>query len=93
MKNLSPFQKIVLVHIAVAFLIAVYYTITEGSGDATDFALGFGIVCLLSSIADLFISLILFIASSREWGKGFLLSGGVLLLLSGASCGIGAGLY
>jgi hypothetical protein len=92
-KNLKPFQKIILIHIGIAFLIAIYYTLTQGTEGAGDFALAFGIICLLSGIADLFISLILFFASSREWSKGFLLSGGILLLLSGLSCGLGAGMY
>ena len=91
MKDLKPFQKIVLVHVAIAALVAVYYTVVEGSEGFADFALGFGIVCLLSGIADVAISLILFIASSRIWGKGFLLSAGILLLLSGISCGLAAG--
>ena len=93
MKDLKPFQKIVLVHAIIAAAVALYYTIAEGSSGFGDFALGFGIVCLLSGLADLVISLILLIASSRVWSKGFLLSAGILLLLSGVSCGIGAGLY
>jgi len=93
MKNFKPFQKIIIVHVAIAFVIAIYYTIAEAGGSPGEFALAFGIICLLSGILDLFISLILFLASSREWGKGFLLSGGILLLLSGLSCGIGAGMY
>ena len=93
MKNLKPFQKILLVHVALAFVIAVFFSLTEGTSGADDFALAFGIICLLGGIADLFISVILFIASSPEWGKGFLLSGGVLLLLSGLSCSIGAAFY
>jgi len=93
MKDLKPFQKIVLVHAAIAFLVALYYTVAEGGDGFADFAFGFGIVCLLSGIADVAISLILFIASSRIWGKGFLLSAGILLLLSGISCGLAAGFY
>ena len=92
MRNLKPVQKIIFIHVAVAFLIALFYTITQGTGGAGDFAVGFGIICLLGGIVDLFISLILFFASS-SWSKSFLISGGVLLLLSGLSCSIGAGLY
>jgi len=91
-KNLKPFQKLILIHVAIALVVAVYYSVTQKT-DAVEFALAFGVMCLLGGIADLFISVILFIAASREWGKGFLLSGGVLLLLSGLSCGIGAGMY
>ena len=93
MKDLKPFQKIVLVHAIIAALVALYYTVAEGGDGFADFALGFGIVCLLSGIADAAISLILFIASSRIWGRGFLLSAGILLLLSGVSCGLAAGFY
>ena len=93
MKDLKPFQKIVVVHAIIAALIALYYTIAEGGDGFADFALGFGIVCLLSGIADVAISVILFMASSRIWGRGFLLSAGILLLLSGVSCGLAAGFY
>jgi len=48
---LTPFQKIISIHIAIAFLVAIYYTITQGTAGAGDFALGFGIICLLGGIA------------------------------------------
>ena len=76
-----------------AVLIALYYTLVEGTAEVADFAIGFGIICLLSGLLDLAIGLILLIASSPVWGKAFLLSAGLLLLLSGLSCGLGASMY
>ena len=93
MQSLKLVHKIILANIAIALVVAVYYTITLGTGEASDFALGFGVACLLGGIVDLFVSLFLFIASSKEWSKGFLLSAGALLLLSGITCSIGAGMY
>ena len=93
MKKLNLVQTIILANIAIALLIAIYYAVTQGTGQAGDFALAFGVICLLVGIADLFVSLILFMASSGEWSKGFLFSGGILLLLSGITCGISAGMY
>jgi hypothetical protein len=54
-----------------------------------DFALVLGIICLLGALIDLFIGFIIFFAGSKPWGKGFLVSGAILLLLSGISCGTG----
>ena len=93
MKNLKLVHKIILVNVAIAFVIAIYYKIMQGTGVPGDFALAFGVICLFGGIADLFLSLILFIGSSREWSKGFLFSAGILLLLSGISCGVGSTIY
>jgi hypothetical protein len=92
MQNLKLVHKIILANIAISLLFAIYYAVTQAPGQASEFALAFGVICLLVGIADLFVSLILFMASSGEWSKGFLFSGGILLLLSGITCGIGAGM-
>ena len=53
------------------------------------FGFGLGIVCLGGGLLDLFLGLIIFLSGAKEIGKGFLNSGGILLLLSGISCGTG----
>ena len=86
-------NKIVLVNIAVVVFITIIILLTSGEfsyNRGSDTAFAFGIVCLLWGIFTIFIGLILLAIRKKEWWQGFLLSGGVLLLLSGISCGGGA---
>lgn len=87
MSQLKLSYKIVLVNIAIAFVASIFLEPSLGVGNFEDYAFTFGVVCLIGGIVDLFAGLILTIAKSKEWGKGFLLSAAALLLLSGISCG------
>ena len=53
------------------------------------FAFQFGLVCLAGGVFNLLLSFFAYLAGSKEWAKGFLLGAGILLLLSGISCGTG----
>ena len=92
MRNLKLPYKIILVNIAGALFFGVVFTIAEGTGTLSDFALSFGIVCLLAGLLNLLIGIILLAVNKKQWWQGFLLSGAALLLLSGISCGGGAAL-
>lgn len=92
MKNLKLIHKIIFVNITVALLFGILFTISEGTSAISDFALAFGVVCLVGGLLDLFIGIILLASNKKEWWQGFLLSGAVLLLLSGFSCSGGLAL-
>lgn len=82
--------KIVLINIALAIVITLFTLVGGGSyNSVSDTAVAFGLVCLGMSLFNFFIGLILLFTSKAEWGRGLLLSGAILLLLCGISCGSG----
>ena len=93
MSNLKLPHKILLANIALAFLIAVIEIIrfsSSASAYKEAFTFVFGLTCLGVGILDLLIGVILVTSGEKnEWRSGFLISGGILLLLSGISCGGG----
>lgn len=80
--------KIILINIAAVLLITLTLTVTSGSIKSNDFAIGLGLCCLAIGLLNLFIALILFLTGKHNYeaGKGFLLSGGILLLAGFAVC-------
>jgi hypothetical protein len=86
MKNWKLAYKIMGVYSGFVFFIGILCGAANGP---SDFALILGIVCLIGGLIGLAVGFIVFITGSREWGKGLLLSAGVLFLLSGISCGAG----
>jgi len=85
MKNWKLAYKITAINCA----IVVFIGILCGAANASDFALVLGIVCLLGGLINLGLGVIILLAGSKPWGKGLLNSAGILLLLSGISCGTG----
>ena len=85
MKNWKPAYRIAVVNCGIVIFIGLICGAVSGD----DFALVLGIVCLLGGLIDLVLGIIILIAGSKAWGKGFLNSAGILLLLSGISCGTG----
>jgi hypothetical protein len=84
MKNWKVAYKVTFINCAVVILIGVIV----GAFNAADgFGFALGIVCLAGGLIDLFVAFVVYLSGSKELAKGFLLSGGILLLLSGISCG------
>jgi len=86
MSNWKPAYKITAINCGIVIFIGLLVALSSG---ADDFALSLGIVCLLGGLIDLGLGIIILIAGSKDRGKGFLMSAGILLLLSGISCGTG----
>lgn len=86
MKNWKLAYKITVINCAVVIFIGIVCGTIYADDD---FAFTLGIICLIGGLIDLVLGLIIYLASSKEWGKGFLNSAGILLLLSGISCGTG----
>ena len=86
MKNWRLAYKITFINCAIVIVIGL---ICGFAYDFDGFGFTLGIVCLIGGLIDLLLGLIIYFASSKDWGKGFLNSAGILLLLSGISCGTG----
>jgi hypothetical protein len=86
MKNWKLTYRVAFMNSVIVVFIGVISAVISGSDG---FGLVLGIVCLLGGLLSFLLTLIAYGASSKEWAKGFLLSGGILLLLSGISCGAG----
>ncbi len=81
--------KVLLINIGVAILFTlVAMAMSDSSTQASDVGFAFGLVCLGLGGLNLFVGFILaLIPERRSLGRSLLVSGAVLLLLSGLSCG------
>lgn len=86
-KKNSPELKVLVINIAIAAVITVVTVIGDSGYD--DLLIYFGVAALAIGLIDIPIAIVLFIANSPLYGKGFLISAGLLLLISGISCGSG----
>lgn len=84
-KKNSPELKILAISIIIVSITTVIAAISYSA--YKDMPVIFGIVALAIAILELFIGFILLVAGSKDQGKCFLVTAGILLLVSGASCG------
>ena len=80
--------KIMLINIAACVLLAFSGTMSSGFSNSNDFLIELGLICLGAAVLDVIVAVILFITGPAQYdiAKGFLLSGGVLVLIGFASC-------
>lgn len=76
--------KIVLINLALAILFAIIYVITQNV--TSEVSLVVGIVFLVGGLIAFVAGLFLLIAEDKRYAQGFLMSGGLLLLLGFLSC-------
>jgi len=82
--------KILLGNIAISFLLNIVFSFGSGGfRDADDFAFGLGLAFLALACLNFLVGIICFIAGEKEWGQGMMASFGILLVLTGISCGTG----
>jgi len=86
MNNWKLAYKITVVNCSIVVFIGIICGILNYSDG---FGLALGIVCLIGGLIDLVLGVFILLLGSKDWGKGFLNSAGILLLLSGVSCSIG----
>ncbi|HVX25113.1 MAG TPA: hypothetical protein VHB70_02130 [Parafilimonas sp.] len=86
MKNWKLIPKIIAINCGIAVLLGLLIAIGNGG---EDFGFVFGVVCLIAGVLDLGVGILLLLIQLKEWGQGFLSCAGILLLLSGISCGTG----
>jgi hypothetical protein len=82
-------NKKLFINLAIAVVLTIVVLFNFGPGSARDVALAFGIVCLGLGLLNFFIGLVFLIVNRKTVRDGWLLSGAILLLLSGVSCGGG----
>jgi hypothetical protein len=81
--------KVLLINVAVVLGVTLMlFLASGGSYKVNDFLTGLGLICLAASVLDLLLAVVLFITGPAQYdvAKGFLLSGGVLLLAGFAAC-------
>ena len=83
-KKSSAELKTLIINLIVVVLITVVLMVSYSS--IADIPFMFGIVALGAGLLDIFFAVILFISRENNYGKAFLISGGILLLISGISC-------
>ena len=76
--------KIILINVALAILFAVLYVVTQNV--TSEISLVVGIVFLTGGLIALVAGLFLLIAEDKRYAQGFLMSGGLLLLLGFLTC-------
>ncbi|MEP6684063.1 MAG: hypothetical protein ABJA35_12420 [Parafilimonas sp.] len=86
MKNWRLAYKVTFINCAIVVFIGIIVGLINA---AEGFGFALGLVCLAGGLIDFFLALIIYLSRSKELAKGFLVSGGILLLLSGISCGTG----
>jgi hypothetical protein len=79
--------KIILINVAVAILFSVIYVITQNI--TSELSIVVGLVFLVGGLIALVVGLFLLIAEDKRYAQGFLMSGGLLLLLGFLTCGMG----
>jgi peptidoglycan biosynthesis protein MviN/MurJ (putative lipid II flippase) len=79
--------KIALISLAVVCVLsATVVMVTAPQTGKDELLIGLGLGCLLGGCISVIVSIVFFIGKSREWGKGFLLGAGLLLLVGFATC-------
>jgi hypothetical protein len=68
-------------------VLAIISAFIINAGSGVGFLFFFGAVCLVAAFVDLIVGLILQGVDKKEWGRGFLLSSGMFLLVGFAICG------
>ena len=76
-----PF-KIVMINVGLALVFGLIFSaLTESVVE------GFGLVFLIGGSITIVIGLLAFLATDKRYAQGFLMSGGILLLLGFVTCG------
>jgi hypothetical protein len=80
-----PF-KIVLINVSIAIIFSLLTTLKEKDVFDKDFFLWFGLSGLFGGAVDLIAGLFLLLKEDKRYAQGFLLSGGILILLGFVAC-------
>jgi uncharacterized membrane protein YagU involved in acid resistance len=83
--------KIILINVAVAILFAIIYVVSQNV--TSEISLVVGLVFLVGGFITLVAGLFLLIAEDKRYAQGFLMSGGILLLLGFLTCSSAMGAF
>ena len=79
-------QKIILVSFAIAAVAGFLLALGDRSNRAADYFVSFGIVGFFGGLLQLIAGLFLLIKTDKRYAQGFLMSGGVLMLVGFVTC-------
>jgi len=81
--------KTVLISFAAALVLAALWTATDAAMRANDFMMAFGLIGFFGGITEIVAGLFLLLATDKKYAQGFLLSGGLLMVIGFAACTAG----
>ena len=81
--------KTVLISFAVALILAALWIKTDSSMGANDFTTAFGLLGFFGGLFEIVAGLFLLLVEDKKYAQGFLLSGGLLMVIGFAACTAG----
>ncbi|MBL0357601.1 MAG: hypothetical protein IPP72_12295 [Chitinophagaceae bacterium] len=79
-------MKVVLISFAAAIVIGFLFTLTDHSNNAADYFISFGVAAFFGGLLELIIGLFLLLLQDKKYAQGFLLSGGLLMVIGFTTC-------
>ena len=78
--------KVLAINTMVVLVATIFTLVSDGA--FKDFPLYFGLSALGVGLLNLPIAVVLLVAGNKDYGRAFLISAGILLLVSGISCSV-----
>jgi hypothetical protein len=78
--------KIILISFVIAIFAGVLLAFSDGSYKASDYLVSFGIIGFFGGLLQAIAGLFLLIKTDKRYAQGFLMSGGILMLVGFATC-------
>ena len=79
-------QKIILISFGIVLLLGALAGAGSGSAKASDFLMVLGMVGFFAGLLQLIVGLFLLVKTDKRYAQGFLMSGGLLMLIGFATC-------
>jgi succinate-acetate transporter protein len=79
-------QKIIPVNFAIALLAGFLLALNDRACKASDYLVSFGIVGFFGGLLQLITGLFLLAKTDKRYAQGFLMSGGILMLVGFVTC-------
>ena len=78
--------KIILISFGIVLLLGTLAGVASGMGKTSDFFMALGIVGFFAGFIQLIVGLFLLAKTDKRYAQGFLMSGGILMLIGFATC-------
>ena len=79
-------QKIILISFGIVLLLGALAGSAGGSSKAGDFLMVMGTVGFFAGLLQLIVGLFLLVKTDKRYAQGFLMSGGILMLIGFTTC-------
>ena len=79
-------QKIILVSFGIVLLLGALAGTAGGSSSSGDFLMVMGMVGFFAGLLQLIVGLFLLVKTDKRYAQGFLMSGGILMLIGFTTC-------